>query len=282
MGSNRVKNQKPLTNDRLKISLNTKKRRKAMNLPKIFVNSVPKSGTHLLLQIMLGIPGTKEGTGILMHNHQDITKMQPGEVSKGHLHYTKEMAELLNRENIRRFFIYRDPRDVVISMVYYTSNMDKSTFLFKYFNHFPKSFDQRVMTVIQGIKNIDPSIAKTYLHGHSEYPDICEFFNRFINWKDDPNTLTVKYEDLINPQLRRKNLLKIADFLWEDIKGLGLEKEKIAEMMEQNINPAKSRTFREGKSGGWKNHFNEHHKQAFKNTAGELLIKLGYENNCNW
>jgi hypothetical protein len=48
------------------------------------------------------------------------------------------------------------------------------------------------------------------------------------------------------------------------------------------IQPGKSRTFRSGKTGGWREHFTDEHKQLFKDVAGDLLIKLGYEKNNNW
>ncbi len=43
-----------------------------------------------------------------------------------------------------------------------------------------------------------------------------------------------------------------------------------------------SLTFRKGQTGDWRHHFGEVHKRAFKETAGEILISLGYENDQNW
>jgi hypothetical protein len=40
--------------------------------------------------------------------------------------------------------------------------------------------------------------------------------------------------------------------------------------------------FRKGISGDWMNHFNDDHKQYFKENHNDLLIKLGYEKNENW
>jgi hypothetical protein len=48
------------------------------------------------------------------------------------------------------------------------------------------------------------------------------------------------------------------------------------------IQPSKSSTFRQGKSGGWREHFTAGHKRLFKDVAGELLIRLGYEENNDW
>jgi len=51
---------------------------------------------------------------------------------------------------------------------------------------------------------------------------------------------------------------------------------------ESSINPTKSPTFRSGKTGEWKKDFTDEHKQIFKDIAGDLLIKLGFETNLHW
>jgi hypothetical protein len=56
----------------------------------------------------------------------------------------------------------------------------------------------------------------------------------------------------------------------------------ILDSLETSINPKKSPTFRSGKTGEWKKHFTEEHKKIFKDVAGDLLIKLGYEKNNDW
>ena len=39
---------------------------------------------------------------------------------------------------------------------------------------------------------------------------------------------------------------------------------------------------RKGVAGDWKNHFEEKHKQLFKEKYGSLLVQLGYEQNNDW
>jgi hypothetical protein len=48
------------------------------------------------------------------------------------------------------------------------------------------------------------------------------------------------------------------------------------------IQPKKSHTFRSGRTGGWVNHFSEEHKKLFKEITGDLLVRLGYEENNDW
>jgi hypothetical protein len=45
---------------------------------------------------------------------------------------------------------------------------------------------------------------------------------------------------------------------------------------------ASSSFYRKGIAGDWKNHFSEEDRRVFKEEAGELLIRLGYEKNGGW
>jgi sulfotransferase 6B1 len=49
-----------------------------------------------------------------------------------------------------------------------------------------------------------------------------------------------------------------------------------------SMDPKRSPTFRQGKSGGWRKHFTPEIRDLFKQTAGQLLIDLGYEKDLNW
>ncbi|MDL1944847.1 sulfotransferase domain-containing protein, partial [Chloroflexi bacterium CFX2] len=59
-------------------------------------------------------------------------------------------------------------------------------------------------------------------------------------------------------------------------------REKALSVLVEAIQPKKSHTFRSGKAGGWKEHFTEEHKKLFKNVAGDLLARLGYEKDDDW
>jgi hypothetical protein len=63
---------------------------------------------------------------------------------------------------------------------------------------------------------------------------------------------------------------------------LRTSRQLVLESLESAINPARSPTFRSGKTGEWRKSFTDEHKKIFKDTAGELLIKLKYETNMDW
>ena len=97
--------------------------------PPVLANSFPKSGTHLLVQIVEGLPDrTNYGTFLASNTSSFqlrerspentcgfIRGFVPGEIVRGHLYYDPAYAEELNRRRTVNYFVYRDPRDVVVS-----------------------------------------------------------------------------------------------------------------------------------------------------------------------
>ncbi len=59
-------------------------------------------------------------------------------------------------------------------------------------------------------------------------------------------------------------------------------RDKSLGILVRTIQPKRSRTFRSGMAGGWREHFTDEHKQLFKDVAGDLLVRLAYEKNNDW
>ncbi|MBN2502881.1 MAG: hypothetical protein JXB38_19025, partial [Anaerolineales bacterium] len=108
--------------------------------PILFGNSFPKSGTHLLTQVLTGFaalgPAIDSGLpAILTFDgptgtprpaaaiQRDLARLRPGDVAYGHLHATPEALAALCRTGVAPYFILRDPRDVVVSHVHYVTEM---------------------------------------------------------------------------------------------------------------------------------------------------------------
>ena len=110
--------------------------------PILFANSFPKSGTHLLTQILNGFtkfgPAVNSGlpaivnfdgpTGNLKPSDlilEEVNRLQGGDIAYGHLHATPAMVTDLTGKRAAVFFLYRDPRDVVVSHVHYVTEIEK-------------------------------------------------------------------------------------------------------------------------------------------------------------
>ncbi|QQE80036.1 hypothetical protein GI364_06090 [Alicyclobacillus sp. SO9] len=63
---------------------------------------------------------------------------------------------------------------------------------------------------------------------------------------------------------------------------LEIPRQELAALMEHNINPGASPTYRKGQIGDWKTVFNEQHVRDFKRVSGQMLIELGYEDDLSW
>ena len=246
--------------------------------------SFPKSGTHLLDQILLGFskaaPFSKrvhsfyaeyEGeSGIKRVPEQAIAwldSLRPRDIASAHLFARPEAIARVASPAFVPYFIFRDPRDVVVSHVFYVTDMEARHVHHDYYASLP-DFDSRLKTSILG--RPDAGV---------EFPDILGRFAPYMDWLDHPEVLTIHFEDLIHD--RALTLTRIMEHLLARAP-LQTPRELVLSAMETSINPTKSPTFRSGKTGEWKKHFTEEHKKIFKDVAGDLLIKLGYEQDINW
>ena len=254
------------------------------NLPVLLGISFPKSGTHLLDQILLGFsqvaPYAKRVHSFYAEYEGESGKkrepekalawldsLQPRDIASAHLFARPETIARVCSENFAPYFIFRDPRDVVVSHVFYVTDMEARHVHHEYYKSLP-DFDARLRVSIFG--RPDAGI---------EFPNIADRFAPYLGWLDKKEVLTIHFEDLIHH--REATLTSIMDHLLSRVT-LQAPRQLILDSLETSINPKKSPTFRSGKTGEWKKHFTEEHKKIFKEVAGDLLIKLGYEKDNSW
>lgn len=253
-------------------------------LPVLLGISFPKSGTHLLDQILLGFsnvaPYAKrlhsfyaeyEGESGRKRSPEQalawLDSLRPRDVASAHLFARPEVVRRVCLPKFAPYFIFRDPRDVAVSHVFYVTDMEARHAHHEYYKSLP-DFDARLKVSILGRPDSE-----------AEFPDIAARFAPYLDWLHQPEVLTVHFEDLIHD--RAAALTRIMDHLLKRIP-LRAPRPLILNSLEISINPKKSPTFRSGKTGEWKKHFTDEHKKIFKNVAGDLLMKLGYEKDVDW
>jgi len=265
------------------IRLNSSKKEYLLN-PPVLCNSFPKSGTHLLLQILEALPGIKN-YGTFIASTPAITLKErskqkhlrlidgiiPGEVVQSHLYYSEEYQQKLDDKNCIHYFIYRDPRDVVVSDAYYLTYSYKIHRMHRYFAKELHNDEQRITAAIVGV----PDSGRNY-----HYPDILTRFNKYIDWLKSPQVMSIRYEDLVGSS--RDIFLRKIVHRYIEKRNVSIGIDTIIKDIKRNINPQKSHTFRKGGTGGWKNVFTEEQRELFKEICGDLLIELGYEKDNNW
>jgi hypothetical protein len=131
------------------------------------------------------------------------------------------------------------------------------------------TFDERLMISILGL----PELA-------APFPDIRGRFEPYLGWLSCPEVLTLRFEDFVSH--RTATLERVLDHAQSRGLTVKLLREEALRVLDAAINPERSPTFRSGKIGKWRQSFNEAHKNAFKEIAGDLLIQLGYEENYDW
>lgn len=246
--------------------------------------SFPKSGTHLLDQILLGFSKAApyarrlhsfyaeyEGeSGYKRAPEQALAwldSLRPCDVASAHLFARPEAMRRVASPAFIPYFILRDPRDVVVSHVFYVTDIEARHVHHAYYASLA-DFSARLKTSILG--RPDAGI---------EFPNIAERFAPYLGWLENPNVLAIQFEDLVND--RAATLTRITDHFLARVP-LHAPRALILAALEASIHPAKSPTFRSGKTGEWQKYFTEEHRQLFKDIAGDVLVKLSYEKNNDW
>ena len=254
------------------------------DVPPIFGNSKPKSGSHLLLQILNGftkiMPYTytaaepvrtikKDGGRRTVDRIADDLRSIPKSViGWGYVEASPENLAVLAQKERVNYFIYRDPRDMLVSQVFFATDMHTGHGMHEYYNSLP-DFDARLKVAITGIDRDGLKMVS-----------VRQRYEGVFQWLKQPRIMCIRFEDLINN--RDATLNAMLDEVEKTGYKIPTPREKALAILVEAINPKKSHTFRSGKTGGWTNHFSEENKELFKEVSGNLLKKLGYEENNDW
>ncbi|MBL0346942.1 sulfotransferase domain-containing protein [Candidatus Villigracilis affinis] len=252
--------------------------------PPIFGNSKPKSGSHLLLQILNGFTQimpyryvaadpvrtiTYEGRRKTKEEIlADLKRVPNGVIGWGYVDATKENASFLTSAGRVNYFIYRDPRDMLVSQVFFATDMHEEHGMHDYYNSLP-DFGARLNVAITGIDRDGLKMVS-----------VKQRYEGVFQWLEQKSVMCLRFEDLINN--RDATLVSMLDEIEKTGYKIPTPREKALAILVDAIQPKKSHTFRSGKTGGWKQYFDEDHKKLFKDIAGDLLMKLGYESSNDW
>ena len=252
--------------------------------PPIFGNAKPKSGSHLLLQVLNGFTqimpyryvdadpirtiapdGRRRSQDEILAN---LKRTPTGVIGWGYVDATQENASFLTEAGRVNYFIYRDPRDMLVSQVFFATDMHEEHGMHDFYNTLP-DFDERLKVAITGVDQDGLKMVS-----------VKQRYEGVFQWLEQKNVMCLRFEDLINN--RDATLLSMLDEVEKTGYQIPTPREKALAILVEAIQPGKSHTFRSGKTGGWKNHFTDEHKVLFKDVAGDLLVRLGYEENNEW
>jgi hypothetical protein len=252
--------------------------------PPIFGNSKPKSGSHLLLQILNGFTKimpykyveadpvrTIEKAGRRKTNEEllaELQRIRSGVIGWGYVEASPENIAFLCQPHRVNYFIYRDPRDLLVSQVFFATDMHEEHGMHRFYKSLP-DFNERLKVAITGIDRDGLYMVNV----RQRYAGVFE-------WLEQPHVMCIRFEDLIH---KRESTLEA---MLDEVESTGYRiptpRKKALSILVDAIQPRRSHTFRSGKTGDWREHFTEEHKALFKDIAGDLLVKLGYEKSNDW
>lgn len=152
--------------------------------------SIPKTGTHLLRKCICSLTGvpanqvisaTQANWPTFYHVEPSVFYANSKRIKHwiNHLFFNKEFEPFLNNDKTAFFFMYRDPRDQVVSFAHYRS---KSKTV---------SFDDHLMKFIQ---------SSDIYRNHPPCDNIDDLYQHYMPWFSAPHVCIIRFEDLIGPK----------------------------------------------------------------------------------
>lgn len=174
-----------------------------------------------------------------------------------HLHapYSLAMENYLKEKQCVNFFIKRDPRDQIISLLNHYKYIQPS-------NDCTLTDDEKLLMLIKNESR------RQTIH--------------YMNWLNSPICCVLDFEKLMGRHGGKATLcdaLKEVKKIAEALK-LDYSDKKLQQTYQRSF--GHSWSFFRGKVGVWKEYFREEHILAIKEEIGDLLIQLGYEKDLEW
>jgi hypothetical protein len=262
---------------------------------KVYLNGFPKAGVHLLELYIHTFVDRMPTDGIfndwagtfrfhawgsawvpLNQTAFAIGRIEPNKYIKGHAGYQPELERFMWYLGVSHIFVFRDLRDVAVSEAFHIMSDNPAWY-------HPAKDRYRVLGGFN-------EILEAVILGHQEFPSVLSRWQYYMSWLSVPWTYCVRFEDLINE--REKCAEQMFDYCLErSAHVFGLkpqlkdeQREAVLKKMVENSYQTKlSSTFREGKTGGWKEHFTERHVKLFKEQDKyKVLAHLGYTDGDDW
>jgi hypothetical protein len=245
---------------------------------------MPKSGSHLIIQVLHGLTrlGPFINTGMPPVNRwednrklsegeilENILQMRSGDIGYGYIKAHEPFRSALSTPEMATIFIYRDPRDMIVSHIFYASQMHEGHGMHRYYTEVLETMEERINAAIQGVDEPD-----------AELSSVRAKYENYLGWLETAGIHCIRFEDLIIN--RGATLSGLLDYL--EVRGFrpNLSRGASLNLLKEGIAPGKSGTFRKGQPGNWMEYFTPANKALFKEVAGDLLVCLGYEQDDGW
>jgi len=177
-----------------------------------------------------------------------------------HFAFNTELHSALRKADVPIVFLYRDPRDCVVSMANFLVSRGE-----------PADWLPKLPS-----RDLDTALA-FFLTGDDERLPFDQVFDSYRGWFHAEGVLVLRFEDIIGPKGGGREAVQI-DRLTALARHIGWEgtAEHLIRAISGSFNPTAG-TFFKGQIGSWRKDFSPSVLRLFEQTGGEdLLVSWGY------
>lgn len=257
--------------------------------PRIFVNSLPKAGTHLLMTALDSFPQVRfSGVHLmkrrLLLEESDIPERSSdvdwdlvrrvldrgaknGQYVTSHIWGHDELFELLDELGYVSLFVIRDPRDIVISTAAYIARLRRHLHHRRFVDEY-QSETERYLALINGYPSAPNGPGRLSLKDKLE---------GFSPWLTAPGVLCCRFEDLVGERGGGSSEAQL-DVVTDVGRHIGrpVTAAEAVRIADSAWSPGAA-TFRAGLTGEWRRAFDQSILDAFQDSIDpDLLSSYGY------
>jgi hypothetical protein len=243
---------------------------------------MPKSGTHLLTELLDQIEGMRFSGHVVMltpadqlYEHDErireldrrARRLRSSHYLAGHLVHEEAVERVLERNATRLVTILRDPRAVVVSAKNYLYN---ATWMPHRDQLMTQLGDERA--VLEYLVGGQPAPGEQF-----HVPDIGEHYRAYADWQRSDVGLTVRFEDLVGPQgggslaAQHDTVRRILDHL-----GYATDEQTVARVAGGAFSGS-SITFHGGRVDAWREELPGDLIDEINARCADEIARLGYE-----
>ena len=189
----------------------------------VFLNSIPKSGTHLMANILDAVPGLRfsglhlatidigRGDNSVVDEARFSAlhaRIRRGQYFTGHVPFSTPLADHLAASETHVIFMYRHPFDVALSSVDFIEKRGNPIFRDLFFRE-ATSHEKRIeFALFGGVDKVSGGWV----------PSVAEQLARHEGWLTSENVISVRFEDLRgSPAVARSTLGRLITAIGVDI-----------------------------------------------------------------
>lgn len=232
--------------------------------PPVLINSIPKSGTHLIEGILEAAPPYRNAgqrtivsasPGCDARCTRRLRRLRRGAIYNAHLPYWLEYSEALTSSNAKCLFVLRDPKDVAVSRMRYVTEIDLT---------------HPATVPMQNLGNDSERVRAAIIGIPGAMPPLAAVYRSFLAWAERSGVLMIRFEDLVcsSDEEIRSEVTRILAFCG------CMPSASVLETATRRIG-GKSSTFRTGKSGGWVYEFDGETREVFSHEFHGLKDLFG-------